>query len=211
MQIGFDQEAASLDAAIPAGWRLVVVGSTSFWGADSGELCCRLAAELAPLSRLVALTGGMDGVGLTFGRAFSAARRELGLPENLYHLLPHGLGPCSCGVTLGAGMDYYERREVLGRVGHVCLVVEGGPGTVHEVAVARARGVPVVPLGRSGGHAGELYPKLACPPWALPADWALLGDATAPLERVCAAVRRLVQATISSRTQPGAPAERPGN
>jgi hypothetical protein len=207
MQVRLDEEVAAVDAVIPLGPRLVVVGSTSFWGADSRQLCQRLAAELARIPALLALTGGMDGVGVTFGAGFAAARRDLKLPEHLFHLLPRGSGPVSSGVTVGAGVSYYERREILGRVGHVYLVVEGGPGTEHEVAVATSRGAPVIPLGRSGGHAGELHPRLACPPWALPADWAILADADAPLEQVTATVGRLVQAATSSRAEPNAAAD----
>jgi hypothetical protein len=199
----FDQEVASVSAAIPSGPRLVVVGSASFWGADSCELCGLLAADLACLPSLIAMTGGMDGVGLTLGLAFAGARTKYQLPENLFHLLPFGFGKCSCGVTLGTGVDLYERREVLGRIGNACLVVEGGPGTMHEVNVATNYKVPIIPLGRSGGHAGELYSRMARPDWAQPIDWALLGDSSAQLACVSAAVRRLVETVIGSHASQG--------
>src|SRR5262245_25029797 len=167
----FDAEARTVGVAITPGPRLVVIGSTSFWGADSRPLCEAIAADLAGDAGLVALTGGMDGVGLTFGRAFAAARRAAGRPEDLFHLLPRGMGPCDSGITLGAGIDYHDRREVLGRIGHAYLVIEGGPGTEHEAAVAAGRGVAVIPVGRTGGHAGELFPRVHCPPGFPAADW----------------------------------------
>ena len=74
----YDAEARAVGAAITPGPRLVVIGSTSFWGPDSRPLCEAIAADLAGVAGLVALTGGMDGVGLTFGRAFAAARRAAG-------------------------------------------------------------------------------------------------------------------------------------
>ena len=195
----FDAEAQSISTALPRGPRLVVIGSTSFWGPDSRQLCKAIAADLAAVAELVALTGGMDGVGLTFGQAFASARRAGGLPENLFHLLPRGFGPCDSGVTVGAGSDYQERREVLGRVGHLYLVIEGGPGTEHEVAVAAGRGVPVIPVARTGGHAGQLYPRVSCPSGDLLDVWKVLADAGASHQDVVAAVGRLVRQSLLER------------
>ncbi len=123
-----DEEATSVVASIAAGPRLAVIGSTSFWGADSRELCEMCAGELALIESLVAITGGMDGVAITFGKSFATARTKASLCENLFHLLPCGLGPCDCGVTLGAGVDFHERREILGRVGHVYFGHRGRTG-----------------------------------------------------------------------------------
>lgn len=197
----FDAEAQRVGAAIARGPRLVVIGSTSFWGADSRPLCEAIAADLARVEGLVALTGGMDGVGLTFGRAFGDTRRAASQPEHLFHLLPRGFGPCDSGVTLGAGIDYHERREVLGRVGHAYLVIEGGPGTEHEAAVATGRGVPVIPLCRTGGYAGELHPRSSCPPALPKADWDLLADTRAPHAQIVAAVGRLVRLSLAGHAE----------
>jgi len=177
---------------------LVVVGSNRFWGNDSAELCHQLALRLAEIANLVAITGGMPGVGAAFGRSFADARQRLRLPEQLYHVLPLGFGACPEGVTLFAGEDYLERREVLGRLGQTYLVVEGGPGTEHEVRVARARGATVIPVARSGGHAREVYPHVGPSPSAAPADWELLHNSAASLEVVVSAVRRLVETSFSS-------------
>jgi hypothetical protein len=200
----FDAEAQRVGDATTAGPRLVVIGSTSFWGPDSRQLCEAIATDLAAVPALVAVTGGMGGVGFTFGRAFADARRAAGHPENLFPLLPRGLGPCDNGVTVGAGIDYHERREVLGRVGHAYLVIEGGPGTEHEAAVAAGRGVAVIPVGRTGGHAGELHPRAWCPPGLPRADWNLLADAGAPHGQVVAAVGRLVRLSLARHAEPSA-------
>jgi hypothetical protein len=204
----FDVEARHICAALPCGPRLVVIGSGSFWGADSHPLCEAIAADLAAVAELVAVTGGRRGVGLTFGRAFAVARRAAGFPENLFHLLPHGTGRCENGVTVGAGRSAIERREVLGRVGHACLVIEGGPGTQYEAAVATGCGVPVIPLGRTGGHAGELHQRSVCPPEFPKADWALLADPGAAQEQVSAAVGRLVRVALARRSEPRGAAPR---
>jgi hypothetical protein len=200
-------EAESLDSVIATGPRLVVLGSTSFRGEDGRKLCQSLAAGLAKVAPLIVLTGGMDGVGRVFERSFAKARQTASLPENLYHLLPRGFGPCDTGVTLVTGIDLRERREVLGRLSDVCLVIEGGPGTEHEVAVATSRRIPLVPLGRSSGHAGELHARLLCPLWAPASDWALLGDRSASHGTVVSAVRRLVQAALARGAEPMHPLE----
>ena len=92
---------------------------------------------------------------------------------------------------------------MLGRVGHAYLVIEGGPGTEHEAAVAAGRGVPVIPVGRTGGHAGELHPRASCPPGLPRADWDVLADVGASHEQVVAAVGRLVRLSLASRAEPG--------
>ncbi len=178
--------------------RIVVTVSASFWGADSRTLCEKVASELAMIEPLVAVTGGMAGVGITFGKSFASARSRAGLPANLFHLLPSGFEPCECGVTLSAGIDLYERREILGRLGQVCLVIEGGPGTEHEATVASSRNVPVIPLGRTGGHAGYLFSEMECPEWAPNSLWSVLDDADAPHHEVAITVRRLIEAVLRS-------------
>ncbi|HVK07512.1 MAG TPA: hypothetical protein VM597_01920, partial [Gemmataceae bacterium] len=140
------------------------------------------------------VTGGVDGVGATFARAFAEARRAASLPENLFHLLPRGFGPCDTGVTLTAGDDMSERREVIGCVGRVYLVIEGGPGTVHEAEVAADHGFPVIPVARTGGHAAALHSQTHPPT----ADWNVLADANAPHPWVVAAVGRLVRSALGA-------------
>src|SRR5688572_477703 len=102
MVASLDAEALRVGAVITPGPRLVVLGSGSFWGSDSRPLCEAIASDLAAIEVLVAVTGGRDGVGLTFGRAFADARRAAHRSENLFHLLPRGFGPCDNGVTVGA-------------------------------------------------------------------------------------------------------------
>ena len=69
MSKAYDAEAARIIAALPAGPRLAVLGSTSFWGADSEQFCRLIGDRLAQRSDLVLLTGGMTGVGETFANA----------------------------------------------------------------------------------------------------------------------------------------------
>ena len=81
------------------------------------------------------------------------------------------------------------------------MVIEGGPGTGHEAAVAAGRGSPIIPLGRTGGRAGELHLRMNRPPAFPGADWDLLAEAGAPHDRVVAAVCRLVRVSLG-RAEP---------
>jgi hypothetical protein len=82
----------------------------------------------------------------------------------VYHVLPEGEESWDYGETLFAGADMTERREVLGRLSALFVIVEGGPGVGHEAEVASSQGAVVLPVGRSGGHAATLYLQISRPP-----------------------------------------------
>lgn len=191
-----ESELQRVASQLAAGPRLAVIGSTEFWDADSPALCEAIARELAAIEPLVVLTGGMNGVGQTFAEAYEAARLASGLPANLYHLLPHGTLLQMSGTTLGAGNDFHERREILGLAAQIYLVIEGGPGTEHEAAVATAYDAALIPVGRSGGAAGDMYPLLKPPPEVMHDDWLLLGDRNVQCMVTAAAVGRIVRVLL---------------
>ncbi len=103
-------------------------------------------------------------------------------------------------MTLPAGIDYFERREILARMAHVCLVIEGGPNTWHEVTVAADAGIPVIPLGRTGGCAGDVYSQLVPPVWAPRAEWEILGSSAGAALSVAAAICTLIESALSTHT-----------
>lgn len=180
----FERETSEVVAKLPAGPRLVVIGSTSLRHPQSQATCAALGCLLASLDGLVLVTGGVEGVGEAVGRSFHAAReRDHGSP-NVFHVLPHGCARWNYGETLFAGRDMRERREVLGRLAEVFVAVEGGPGTAHEASVALGRSAIVIPIGRSGGFSGDLYPRLPRPSLARESDWRALADADASPEQV---------------------------
>ncbi|HEX7878930.1 MAG TPA: hypothetical protein VF720_05940 [Candidatus Eisenbacteria bacterium] len=176
-------EALALSAYLPAGPRVAVIGSTSFWHAESEATCVELGRRLAALDGIVVLTGGVDGVGECVSRSFLDALTEEGRDARVVHVLPHGSGAREFGRTLFAGSNMRDRREILGRVAEIYVAVEGGPGTEHEAMVASRRGAPVVPLGRTG-HALDLFGRREIPNFARPKLWARLVD-----ERVSVATR----------------------
>ncbi|MBK8233644.1 MAG: hypothetical protein IPK72_24485 [Candidatus Eisenbacteria bacterium] len=194
--MNFDQLAESCRSRIVPGPRIAVLGSTAFYGALSESICQILAADLAGTPEIVLLTGGVSGVGQTFGHAFFEARRSQQLPPNVYHLLPAEMAPVEYGVTLPAGDSLSDRREVLGRVANLYIIIEGGPGTVHESATALDHGLPVVPIAATGGHALELYATTDRPPAAKPDDWSALAMDHLPPASISAAAARVVRALL---------------
>jgi predicted Rossmann-fold nucleotide-binding protein len=196
VRLWFDQEAARVGAALPRGPRLCIVGSTSFWHGESEATCGHIGRLLADIRGLVLITGGVEGVGEAVGRGYFRAAREAGLEPRVFHVLPDGEEAWDYGETHFAGAEMSERREVLARLAGVYLMVEGGPGTVHEAEVAAARGAVILPVGRSGGHAGGLYPRTSRPAAVDEMTWAVLGSPAATPEAAAVAAVRAVKACL---------------
>lgn len=179
----YDREAAGILKILPPGRRLGIIGSTSFWHADSQPTCEALGKLLAGLPNIVVLTGGVKGVGESVGRSFETSSAGLGHPSRVFHVLPRGESTWDYGQTFFAGDDMEERREVLGRLANIYIAIEGGPGTAHEARVGRARCALVIPIGRSGGFANALYMEMSRPDFALESTWDRLGHAaTTPVD-----------------------------
>jgi hypothetical protein len=192
-----EREADRIQAHFPVGPRVVIIGSTSFWHDDSEPTCTTLGRLLAGIADLVLITGVVEGVGETVGRSFFQTRLTSGQEPRVYHVLPHGEEAWDYAETLFAGADMTERREVLARLAGLYLAIEGGPGTVHEAAVARSRNAAVVPLGRSGGHAIDLYNAMTKPDWLDDPTWTLLGARGATPDEAAAALARAALAFLN--------------
>jgi hypothetical protein len=192
----FDEEAAVVGARVPAGARVAVLGSTSFWHPESEQTSAEIGERLSGLEGLVLLTGGVPGVGEGVGRGYARGCAKAGRTPRVIHVLPRGYGPWDYGTTIFAGDGMGERREILGRLARVFVVLEGGPGTAQEARVAAAHGAVLVPVGRSGGHAGEIYPTLLRPRFLDARAWETVGDPDAAPPTVAAAVVKIVDSCL---------------
>jgi hypothetical protein len=191
-----DREAAAAVVQLPAGPRVVIIGSTSLWSAESPATCGAVGRLLAGIEGLILLTGGVEGAGEAVGRSFFGARPGSDGHRGLFHVLPHGYWRWDYGEILFAGSGMEERREVLARLAACYVVIEGGPGTAHESSVALARSACVIPVGRSGGYAGELYNQLSRPPIATNSAWGNLARADASSDQGAEAVAAIVSAHV---------------
>src|SRR5437764_14838752 len=86
----YEHDARRLDALLPPGPRVAVLGSTDFWHADSERTCTEIGRLLAGIPGLVLLTGGVEGIGEAVGRSFFQARRSAGQDPHVCHGLPEG-------------------------------------------------------------------------------------------------------------------------
>lgn len=192
----FDREADEVASQLPEGPRLAIIGSTTFWHQDSEATCTFLGSSLAGIDGLVLLTGGVEGVGEAVGRSFHAATEGHGGRGRVFHVLPRGYWRWDYGDTIFAGSDMGQRREVLGRLAEVYVAIEGGPGTAHEASVALARSVLLIPIGRSGGHSGDLYSRIPRPYFADNSTWGVLATTDVSPEQVARAVTAVVRAFL---------------
>jgi hypothetical protein len=197
-----EEEALFVGKQIPAGFRAAIIGSSSFWHANSAETCAEIGERLAALANLVLVTGGVSGAGETVARAFVRHCKKLGHSPKVIHVLPRGWVRCDNGTTLFAGDDMGERREILGRLAGLYVVVEGGPGTEHEARVAAANGSVIVPVACLGGHAGALFARLPRPPLIEERTWRTLADVEATSSRIATSVFEIVAAQLQHRFQP---------
>jgi hypothetical protein len=175
-----------------------VLGSTDFCHADSERTCTEVGRLLASIPDLVLLTGGVEGIGEAIGRSFFQARRASGLEPRVYHVLPEEEEAWDYGETLFAGSDMTERREVLGRLSRLFVLLEGGPRAGHETEVASAHGAVVIPVGRSGGYAATLYGQEVRPSAIDEDTWAVLGARSSTPEETAQAVLHAVRRCLEA-------------
>ena len=194
----YDHEARRLDALLPHGPRVGVLGSTDFWHADSERTCSEIGRLLAGIFGLVLLSGGVEGIGEAVDRSFFQARSASRQEPCVYHVLPEGEEAWDYGETLFAGSDMTERREILGRLSRLFVLVEGGPRAGHEVDVALAHGAAMIPVGRSGGYAAALYGQRSCPQTIDAGSWAVLGASESTPEETARAVFHAVQMSLDA-------------
>lgn len=169
-----------------------ILGSTTFNDPKTEEKVTNIAFCFRECLRQRAafVTGGMDGVQLTFAKTFEGT--------NLFQILPQGKkSDFPYGTDLHAGATHEQRQEVFGLLGHLYLTVEGGPGVAKEARIAVNNGACVIPLVSSGGASGGLFdfPKecFQKPIWAPEPRWSLLQQKEAAASEVAAAVTDLME------------------
>ena len=190
----YDRELRRLEPLFPSGPRIVVIGSTDFYHADSERTCRAIGQLLAAIPHLTLITGGVEGIGEAVGRSFFEARCRTSCAPQVVHILPYGEDVWDYGDTCFAGSDMSERREILGRVSRLYLVIEGGPGTHHEVQVASSMNATLIPVGRSGGAAAQVYQQMPRPIGIEEPIWATLGSAESSTDATARAVFRVTEA-----------------
>ncbi|CAK9108539.1 Uncharacterized aarF domain-containing protein kinase At1g71810 [Durusdinium trenchii] len=148
----------------------------------------------APISTVVLLTGANAIVHEVIARSFWQA---LDGEAQVFHLAPRNYKcPFDFGKVLEAGADNLERRKILAQSAQVGISVEGGPGTAEEIAHARAAGIAVLPVARTGGASSTAHASGPKPAHVEDAQWKLLADSSAPLEETANAVVEMVASML---------------
>merc|ERR1719440_1602591 len=148
-----------VNAVIPPGTRVCILGGRAFQEPDSEDLVKALADEFSArlANQVVVLTGGMPGVQETFAKGCTA-----GPP--VVNLMPEGEeSNYGVGVDFPRFKDLKERISYFGQIGDIYISVEGGPGVAKEARAASERGAAVVPLISTGGASGGQIKKFEYP------------------------------------------------
>ena len=109
-----------------------------------------------------------------------------GLVAQVSGLLPQGPRL----AVIGSTSFWHPQSEA------TCIAVEGGPGTAHEAAVAMSRDATLISVGKSGGHAAEVYPRVSRPAAVPSQSWLRLGQPDATPQQIADAIHDCVCACL---------------
>jgi uncharacterized protein (TIGR00725 family) len=188
---------AGIQALLPPGPRLGVIGGSAFIDRRCRAFCEAIGRRLAAFEGLVILTGGVSGVGEAVSAGFFEGCAVAGKKPTLCHILPEGVKSLSRGITLNAGTSMKTRREVLGRLSKVYLAVEGSAGTAHEIRIASGQRAAVVAVGAYGGAAAKARSSLRCPNRVNPLDWDRIANPVLNNDTILEACERILRALIT--------------
>jgi len=194
------QSVESILSNLPKKKRVGIIGSTSFYSKQGPPICKEIGKTLAQREDIILLTGGMTGAPEAVGREFHQTRLNAKLESHVYHILPVTEKKWDYGTTLLYGRSFEHRREILGRLCAVFLVIEGGPGTAHEAQVAKDSGAILIPIPCTGGVASGMFgaPHMPMPPSVQEGDWELLGDVKADPQQIAKTIDRILNEVLST-------------
>lgn len=193
-----------------------VTGSSKLQSPRAEEICRAIGAELAKVENVSIVTGGFYGAAEITATTFHECRENNATcskeESSVVHILPmHDTEDLTAkarqnpdgsfeaipfGKTFFLGDSVKERETVVARLVDTCIVIEGGPGVVHEVEEFIWNDHFVIPIMSTGGAAGGLYGVpvkiFELPPGVDAADWSVLSEKEASAEAVAKAVVNII-------------------
>ncbi|GFV51840.1 TIR domain-containing protein [Trichonephila clavipes] len=205
-----------------------VIGSSKLQNQRAEEICKAIGAELAKVERVSLVTGGFFGAADITAKTFNECRKNnfdysANKEESaVVHILPmHDSEDLTAkarqnpdgsfeavpyGKTVFLGDSVKERETVAARLLDTCIVIEGGPGVVHEMEEFIWNDHFVIPImstgGAAGGHFGVPVKIFEVPPGVDDADWSVLSDQEATPETVAKAVVNIMVSLKKSLSSP---------
>ncbi|GBL99985.1 hypothetical protein AVEN_19457-1 [Araneus ventricosus] len=187
-----------------------ITGSSKLQTQRAEEICRAIGRELAKVEKISLVTGGFYGAADITAKTFNEYRdAPFSLEESaVVHILPihdpedltakarqnldGSFEPVPYGKTVFLGDSVKERETVVARLLDTCIVIEGGPGVVHEIEEFIWNDHFVIPIMSTGGAAGGQYGVpvkiFEVPPGVDDIDWSVLSEKDATPEEVAKAV-----------------------
>lgn len=153
-------------------WVLVVGTGDDGLGKDKKDLCYHLASRLAQ-NGYGLITGGWQGVDKVISNTFCSVLEENGINASFrcrsyIERTNREVNPSSDVVQLDKSQDWYE--ETLNVAGAL-IIIGGAGGSYRAYKMALALGVPVVPIGGTGGDALKVFKEVKRNSNVLPAGF----------------------------------------
>lgn len=203
-----------------------IAGSSKLQSSRAEEICKAIGVELAKVERLSLVTGGFYGAADITAKTFYECRENNAQPNkdesSVVHILPMhdnedltakarqnpdgSFEAIPFGKTFFLGDSVKERETVVARLLDTCIVIEGGPGVVHEVEEFIWNDHFVIPIMSTGGAAGGQYGVpvkiFELPPGVDVADWSVLSEKEASPQAIAKAVVNIIISLKKALTSP---------
>lgn len=203
-----------------------IAGSSKLQTQRAEEICRAIGQELAKMKNVSVVTGGFYGAADITAKTFCECKENNGQSmqedSSVVHILPmHDSEDLSSksrqtpdgsfeavpyGKTVFLGDSVKERETVVARLLDTCIVIEGGPGVVHEVEEFIWNDHFVIPIISTGGAAGGQYGVpvkiFELPPGVDLVDWSVLSDKEATPEEVAKAVVNIMSSLKKALASP---------
>ncbi|XP_013086938.2 uncharacterized protein LOC106071400 isoform X1 [Biomphalaria glabrata] len=189
-----------------------VTGTSKILSTRSEDVCKSIGRHLAKLDNLFVVTGGCYGTSELVAKVFNEDKEQQGSDSNVWHILPemeaqnvkehYNQGADGTfalkdfGKTLFCGNSLWEREAIAGRCFQICLLIEGGTHSAHEVEEFVWSDHIVVPVCCSNGAtvgdvkiSDKMYQM---PPGVNERDWKCLNDPQTSAEEIGLAVSRVI-------------------
>ncbi|KAH9513242.1 hypothetical protein Btru_034462 [Bulinus truncatus] len=193
-----------------------VTGTSKIQNPRTEEVCRSIGQHLARLENLFVITGGCYGTSELVAKVFHEENEKKSSSSKVWHILPeqesqnvqehYNQGADGTfalkdfGKTLICGNSLWEREAIAGRCFQICLLIEGGPHSAHEVEEFVWSDHIVVPVCCSNGSpvgdtkvSDKMYQM---PPGVCEKDWKCLNDPQTPPGDVGLAVSRVISGLL---------------